>query len=117
MKCGAQESNEPSSQRMRYQLVLQFEANTMDDFDQLVILEDKLIDELGNVATVDGHDFGSGEFNIFVLTDEPPTAFSAAHRVVINHGVQNVMRAAYRELVADDYVILWPPSLPKFTVA
>ena len=102
---------------MRYQLVLQFEANTMDDFDQLVILEDKLIDELGNVATVDGHDFGSGEFNIFVLTDEPPTAFSAAHRVVMNHGVQNVMRAAYREVVADDYVILWPPSLPKFTVA
>ena len=50
---------------MKYQLVLQFEANTMDDFDQLVILEDKLIDELGSVATVDGHDFGSGEFNIF----------------------------------------------------
>ena len=43
----------------------------MDDFDQLVILEDKLIEELGSVATVDGHDFGSGEFNIFVLTDEP----------------------------------------------
>ena len=101
---------------MRYHLVLQFEANTMDDFDQLVILEDKLIEELGSVATVDGHDFGSGEFNIFVLTDEPPTAFSAAHRVVINHGVQNVMRA-YRELVAHDYVILWPPSLTEFTVA
>jgi len=73
---------------MRYQLILQFEANTMDDFDQLAILEDKLIGELGSVATVDGHDFGSGEFNIFVLTDEPPTAFSAAHRVVINHGAE-----------------------------
>jgi hypothetical protein len=93
---------------MRYQLILQFEANTMDD---------KLIEQLGSVATVDGHDFGSGEFNIFVLTDEPPMAFSAAHSVVINHGVQNVMRAAYRELVADDYVILWPPSLTEFTVA
>ena len=31
---------------MKYQLVLQFEANTMPDFDQLVILEGKLIDEL-----------------------------------------------------------------------
>jgi hypothetical protein len=30
---------------MRYQLVLQFEANTTDDFDQLVVLEDKLIEE------------------------------------------------------------------------
>jgi len=27
---------------MRYQLVLQFEPNTMDDFDKLVILEGKL---------------------------------------------------------------------------
>ena len=61
----AQESNEPSYVGMRYQLVLQFEPNTMDDFDQLVILEGKLIEELGSVATVDGHDFGSGEFNIF----------------------------------------------------
>ena len=41
----------------------------------------------------------------FRANHEPPTAFSAAHRVVINRGSQNVMRAAYRELVADDYVI------------
>jgi hypothetical protein len=102
---------------MRYQLVLQFEANTMADFDQLVTLEDKLIEELGSVATIDGHDFGSGEFNIFVLTDDPPTTFSAAHRVVTSRGVQHVMRAAYRELAADDYVVLWPPSLTEFTVA
>ncbi len=101
---------------MRYQLVLQFEANTMHDLDQLVILEDKLTDELGSIATVDGHDFGAGEFNIFVLTDEPPIAFSAAQRVVTSHRVQSVMRAAYRELTADDYVILWPPSLTEFTV-
>ena len=101
---------------MRCQLVLQFEANSMDDYDRLVVLENELIGKLKTVATVDGHDFGSGEFNIFVLTDDPPTAFSEAHRVVANHGVQNVMRAAYRELAAQDYVILWPPSLTEFTV-
>ena len=101
---------------MRYQLVLQFPANTLDDFDQLVILEDKLTEELGSVGTVDGHDFGAGEFNIFVLTDEPATLFSAAQRVVTSHGMQSVMRAAYRELTADNYLILWPPSLTEFIV-
>ncbi len=101
---------------MRYQLVLQFDANSLGDFDQLVILEDKLIEKLGSVATVDGHDFGSGEFNIFVLTDEPTAAFSEAYCVAASHGVQNVVRAAYRELAAEDYVILWPPSLTEFTV-
>jgi hypothetical protein len=88
----------------------------MDDYDQLLVLENELIEKLKTVATVDGHDFGSGEFNIFVLTDAPATAFSEAHRVVTNHGMQNVMRAAYRELAAQKYVILWPPSLTEFTV-
>jgi hypothetical protein len=32
------------------------------------------MEELDDVATVDGHDFGSGRFNIFVLTDDPATA-------------------------------------------
>ena len=64
----------------------------MEDFDRLVALEDRLIEELGEVATVDGHDFGSGEFNIFVLTDDPSTVFGKAHGVVINQGVPNVMR-------------------------
>jgi hypothetical protein len=55
------------------------------------------MEELDDVATVDGHDFGSGRFNIFVLTDDPATAFGRAHGIVINQGVPNVMRSAYRE--------------------
>jgi hypothetical protein len=77
-------------------------------------LKPTLSEELGSFATVDGHDFGAGEINIFVLTDEPPTAFSACQRVVTSHRVQSVMRAAYRELTADDYVILWPPPLTAY---
>jgi len=55
---------------MKCQLVLQFTAASMEDFDRLV-LEDSLIQELEGLATVDGHDFGMGEFNIFILTDDP----------------------------------------------
>jgi hypothetical protein len=102
---------------MKYQLVLQFGAGSLDDFDRLVGLEDKLIEELGDVATVDGHDFGSGEFNIFVLTDDPVTAFDKAHRIVIDQRVPNVMRSAYRDMDGEDYVILWPSSLTEFSVS
>ena len=101
---------------MKYQLVLQFAADSMADFDRLVALEDKLIEKLNDVATVDGHDFGSGQFNIFVLTDDPATAFEKAHRIVISQGVPNVMRSAYRETDSEDYVILWPSSLTEFNV-
>jgi hypothetical protein len=102
---------------MRYQLVLQFRANTADDFDQFVILEERLIQQLGSAATVDGHDFGLSEFNIFILTDEPAMIFEKAHRVVRHQGLQDSMRAAFRELTGERYVILWPSTLAEFTVS
>ena len=101
---------------MKYQLVLQFTAASLEDFDRLVELEDDLIRGLDDVATVDGHDFGLGEFNIFVLTDHPAESFDKAHRIVINEGVQNAMRSAYREVHGENYVILWPSSLKEFSI-
>jgi hypothetical protein len=91
---------------MKYQLALQFSAASTEDFDRLVALENRLIGELVNLATVDGHDFGLGEFNIFILTDDPAESVDKAHRVVVDQGVPNAMRSAYRQLDGEDYVIL-----------
>src|ERR1043166_5716217 len=101
---------------MKYQLVLQSAATSMDDFDRLAALEERLIGELDNFATVDGHDFGLGEFNILILTDDPAESFDKAHRVVADHGVANAMRSAYRLLDGEDYVVLWPSTLNEFKV-
>jgi hypothetical protein len=101
---------------MKYQLVLQFAAATTEDFDRLVALEDRLIVELDDLAKVDGHDFGSGEFNIFVLTDHPAESFGKAHSVVTDEGIPNAMRSAYRQLDGEDYVVVWPSSLKDFKV-
>ena len=92
-------------------VVLQFAAASTEDFDRLVALEDTLIGELDDLATVDGHDFGLGEFNIFILTDDPAESFDKAHRVLADQGVPNAMHSAYRQLDGEDYVILWPSSL------
>jgi len=101
---------------MKYQLVLQFEAGSIEEFDRLVALEDELIEKLGDLASVDGHDFGSGQFNIFVLTDAPAASFRKARAIIVSRGIQSVMRSAYRELDGEDYVILWPSSLTEFSV-
>ena len=101
---------------MKYQLVLQFEAVSIEEFDRFVALEDQLIAELSDLATVDGHDFGLGRFNIFVLTDSPAASFRKAREIVATQGIPNVMRSAYRELDSEDYVILWPSSLTEFSV-
>ena len=56
---------------MKYQLVLQFYASSIEDFDQLIEIEEMLESTLGNLHEVDGHDFGSGEMNIFIHTNDP----------------------------------------------
>jgi hypothetical protein len=102
---------------MRYQLVIQFAANNTNDFDQLVALEQRLIEDLESIGTVDGHDFGRSEFNIFILTDEPAMIFDKASRIVRDQKLQQGMRVAYRESSGESYVILWPPTLAEFIVS
>ena len=53
-----------------YQLVLQFPADAVD-YDDLIAIEEELLEAVEPPAEVDGHDFGSGEGNVFILTDEP----------------------------------------------
>ena len=101
---------------MRYQLVLQFTADMIADFDQLVALEEKLIEALEHSAIVDGHDFGKSEFNIFILTNEPAMVFDKAHRIIRDQRLQQGMRAAYREPPGESFMILWPTTLAEFSV-
>lgn len=56
---------------MQYQLRIKFPASSLAQFDELVLIEEKLISILGDNHDVDGHDFGEGEFCIFILTDRP----------------------------------------------
>ena len=88
----------------------------MDEFDQLVAFEDSLAVTLEGIAIVDGHDFGSGTFNIFVHTDEPTATFERIQEFVRIQQRRYRMRIAYRDFSADDYTILWPPDLKEFKV-
>ena len=58
-----------------YQLVLQWPAVSLRDYDELIELESRIISEIGTLAEVDGHDMGVGEMNIFIHTDHPKLAF------------------------------------------
>jgi hypothetical protein len=99
---------------MKYQLVLQFRAKRTQDFDELIVLEDLLIENLLATSEVDGHDFGSDEFNIFVLTNQPRESFREAEKIIEQHHPRQQLKAAYRELGKEEFVILWPPNLQEF---
>ena len=93
---------------MEYQLVIQFPAESVADFDSMVNLEDTLISILGDSADVDGHDFGSGETNIFIITQNPTHTFEQSKSVLESTGIIDLCKVAYRKLDEDDYSVLWP---------
>jgi hypothetical protein len=102
---------------MKYQLVLQFPIDEHFDFDALIDLEDRLLRRIGGEHIVDGHDFGSGEIDIFIHTNDPEGAFRSALPPVSANLLPN-LRAAYRELEGEHYRWLHPPkSQEEFTIA
>jgi len=93
---------------MKYQLVLQLPAQSVDDFDSLIAIEDQLIDKLGKEHDVDGHDFGSGTMNIFIITNQPIKAFEISKPVFQRKRLLGQLKAAYRKQNGEDYTVLWP---------
>jgi hypothetical protein len=67
-------------------------------------------------SSVDGHDFGSGEMSIFLETDDPAASFADVAAILGDSPRWADLRAAYREATGEDYEILWPPTLGRFSV-
>ena len=93
---------------MDYQLVFQFRGDSLADYDAMIALEDELIAELGDSADVDGHDSGSGESNIFIITSDPAATFDRARPVLERRQQLQTVTAAYREVGGERYVVIWP---------
>jgi hypothetical protein len=102
---------------MQFQLVIQFHRAAAGDFEKLASIEDALIEELGDSAEVDGHDIGSGEFNIFILTDNPTASFQRVRGLLRTVKPDGEMNVAYRDINESGYTILWPPNSTEFKVA
>ena len=93
---------------MRYQLVIQFPAESLTDFDEMVALEDRLIADLGTSAKVDGHDFGSGTANIYIFTTEPEMTFWRVRQRLQQEGRLQSVTAAHRLVDGNDFTVIWP---------
>jgi hypothetical protein len=101
---------------MEYVLIFQLPGSSKDDFDQLIELEESVRGCIGDLGTVDGHDIGSGERNIFIFTNQPKTAFLAVKSVFESKRVMANLRVAYREVEGRDYTGLYPRGLQDFAV-
>jgi hypothetical protein len=59
----------------------------------------------------------SGVANSTYLTDRPEQTFHAAEQTIQQYRPPQKLKAAYRELGQNSFVILWPPTLGEFTIA
>jgi len=92
-------------------------AGVAHGYDKLIEFEGCLIEALGRTVVVDGHDIGSDEMNIFILTDDPLAAFKLVQQTDEATRPEGKMRAAYRSVDEEDFVCLWPPDLRDFSIA
>jgi hypothetical protein len=102
---------------MKYQLVLQLPASSLKDYDEMAELEETIMGSLGDLGNVDGHDAGSGEMNIFILTDHPEPAFERIKELLDTRFFMLDVKVAFRVLGKEEFTILHPADLTYFAIA
>ncbi len=98
---------------MEYQLTLKFPYFDVDDYKNIVALEDKLIKKLGRSAHVEGHYAGSEVMNIFVITGQPLESFVVVLEVVRGEGLLASLSVLCRAVNGSKYARLWPLNLQE----
>jgi len=83
----------------------------------MIEIEEAIIKGLGGLGKVDGHDAGSGEMNIFIITDQPLFAFEQIQAILGSRDFMIDLKAAYRQMDSDDFTILYPFGLAHFQIA
>lgn len=95
----------------KYQLVLQWPNTDPTDFEHLVYFENTLESRLSrHLGRVDGHDIGSGEMNIFIVTDRPEEAFAECRALIRSSRLVSGLSAGYRPFDGEEYTRLWPEA-------
>lgn len=91
-----------------FQLVLQFRPWGNRSPKVLHAVEERLEAEDALDEDVDGHDFGSGEANIFLFTADPLRTITRCIPAVAAEGLLDLLGAGYRRVNEDQYVRVWP---------
>jgi len=101
---------------MNFQLVFQFRSTERHGLEWLHALENKLAASLGATGEVDGHDFGVGECNIFILTNDPRSAFEYVKEHLLMEEDAD-WKAAFRHVNEESFTVLWPSAETHFEIA
>ena len=100
-----------------FQLVIQFASSDPNDLDRVVQTEDQLRAVDGLAESVDGHDVGQGEMNLFLITSTPEATFRTCLPILQASGLR-LLGAAFRDEDGDSHSRIWPRgSTDPFEIA
>jgi|HubBroStandDraft_6_1064221.scaffolds.fasta_scaffold153102_4 hypothetical protein len=102
---------------LKFQLVLQWPVSSMNDYNEMVNVEDLLIERFTKRCEVDGHDFGSNEANIFVNTNDPRRTFEEIRTILSGHKLWPDTRIAFRQIDGNEYTVIWPEGATTFNIS
>lgn len=100
----------------RNQLIVQLRAETAEEFERCVEVEDALIQAFSQntFAEVDGHDVGDGRFNIFIYpTDTWAPVVERVHAFLKLKGVLGEAVVTKRIGNSGRLKVIWPSTYTK----
>ena len=87
---------------MKLQLVLQWPSASLIDLDDIAQAENRLIANLNDGCSVDGHDIGAAEANIFILTNDATATFREVRQILGDDPIWTDIRVGYREITGSN---------------
>ena len=101
---------------MEFLLVLPVPGSSVRDRDEVMHLEERVCQALGETGSVDRYDSDAGETDFLILTKTPLEAYDAL-RGIDDFDARPQLRAAYRRLDNQDYEVYCQESSFRFHIA
>lgn len=92
---------------MQSQLVLKFRRPVLDTAG-VAALEHQLRDTLGDSVELDGHNEGVRDIDLFIITEDPASAFRRCKPVLEQMQVLDRVVAAHRFVGGLQFKVIWP---------
>lgn len=93
---------------MRYQLVFRFRKAAFETPAAVLALERAFAEALGGKAQLDGHDTGTRDIDLFLLSEEPDSAFRRCKPALEAASLLDKVVVAHRLEGGARFKVLWP---------
>jgi hypothetical protein len=98
-------------------LVLRVPGSSIFDRAKVIGIEQQVSAALGDIGMIAGHDSGSGETDVLIMTRKPMEAYNVLRGLKEISDQPPVLKASYRQLAVHDYEVVYKQESFRFHIA